>query len=225
MNESKKVLIIDDHPLFREGLKSIVERDTGFCVIAEAGTAGEGLKLAKSLKPDLIVVDISLPDQNGLKLTRELRRLSADVRIMIISMHAKIDYVTEAFQAGARGYVVKESAADRLLNGLKAIVAGEYYLDSSISHEVVQKLMEMPAREAKISNAEYSSLTPREQEILRLLAEGLTAKHIGKKLFISPKTVENHRANLMNKLGLHTALELVRYAARIGLIDVDLWKA
>jgi DNA-binding NarL/FixJ family response regulator len=219
------ILIIDDHPLFREGLKTILEHDTKFRIVGEAGTAGEGYKLAKSLKPDLIIVDISLPDQSGLKLTRDLRGLPGDAKILIVSMHSKIDYITEAFQAGAMGYVVKESAADRLVIGLSAIAGGEYYLDSSISHEVVSKLMELPVREARISDADYGSLTPREQEIMRFLAEGLTAREIAEKLFISPKTVENHRANIMGKLGLHSTLELVRYAARLGLIDVDLWKA
>ena len=194
-------------------------------MVGEAGTAKEGLKLAKSLNPELIIVDISLPDQTGLKLTRDLRNLLPEARVMIISMHSKIDYITEAFQAGALGYVVKESAADRLLSGLSAIAAGEYFLDSSISQEVVKKLLETPVREAKITNAEYSSLTPREQEIMRLLAEGLSAKEIAESLFISPKTVENHRSNIMHKLGLHSSLELVRYAAKLGLIDVDLWKA
>ena len=225
MSKARTLLIIDDHPLFREGLKTIVGRDPKFKIVGEAGSAKEGFDLSKSLNPDLIIVDISLPDQSGLKLTRDLRTLRDDARILIVSMHSKIDYITEAFQAGALGYVVKESAADRLLHGLNAIANGEYYLDSSISHEVVSKLMELPVREARISDADYGSLTPREQEIMRYLAEGLSAKEIAAKLFISPKTVENHRANIMSKLGLHSTLELVRYAARLGLIDVDLWKA
>lgn len=224
MKKVYSILIIDDHPLFREGLKTIVRSEPQFKIIGEAGDAQQGYKLARSLNPDLIIVDISLPDQSGLKLTRELRALSAEVKILIVSMYSKIDYITEAFQAGALGYVVKESAADRLINGLWAIAQGEYYLDSTISHEVVSKLMELPAREARISDADYSLLTPREQEIMRFLAEGHSAKEIAEKLFISPKTVENHRANIMGKLGLHSTLELVRYAARLGLIDVDLWK-
>jgi DNA-binding NarL/FixJ family response regulator len=139
-------------------------------------------------------------------------------------MHSKIDYIVEAFQAGATGYVVKESAADRLAQGLDAVAAGEFFLDSSISHEVVVKLMQSPVKEAKVSDSGYSKLTSREQEIMRMLAEGASKAQIADHLCISIKTVENHRTNIMNKLDIHSAMELVRYAARLGLIDVDLWK-
>jgi DNA-binding NarL/FixJ family response regulator len=224
VNHKKSILIIDDHPLFREGLKAIIERDSKFEVVGEAGTGREGLRMVKKLKPDLVLVDISLPDQSGIELTREIRSLLSDTRVMIISMHSKINYIAEAFQAGATGYVVKESASERLLHALEYVSRGEYFLDSSVSQEVVKKLMESPAREAKITNAAYGTLTPREQEVMRLLAEGLSAKQVAEKLFISPKTVENHRSNIMSKLDLHSTVELIRYAAKLGLIDVDLWK-
>ena len=224
MAEQKSIIIIDDHPLFREGLKTIISRDDRFKVVGEAGSGHEGLEMTKRLKPDLVVVDISLPDQSGIQLTRDLRQLLSETKILIVSMHSKIDYIAEAFQAGATGYVVKESASERLLQGLKAVAKGDYYLDSSVSHAVVENLMKSPLKAAKITDADYATLTPREQEVMRFLAEGLSSKAVAEKLFISPKTVENHRANIMNKLGLHSTIELVRYAAKLGLIDVDLWK-
>ena len=220
----KTILIIDDHPLFREGLKSLISRNRRFEVVGEAGNGREGLRMAKKLKPDLVLMDISLPDKNGIELTRDIRSLLSETRIMIVSMHSKINHITNAFQAGATGYVVKESAADRLLQGLEAVSEGEYFLDSSLSHKVVKKLMEPSEKGVKITDERYEALTPREQQVIRLLAEGLSAKETAKKLFISPKTVENHRTNIMNKLDLHSAMELVRYAAKLGLIDVDLWK-
>jgi DNA-binding NarL/FixJ family response regulator len=222
--EQKSVIIIDDHPLFREGLKTIISRDDRFKVVGEAGSGHEGFGMAKKLKPDLVVVDISLPDQSGIQLTRDLRQLLSETKILIVSMHSKIDYIAEAFQAGATGYVVKESASERLLQGLTSVAKGDYYLDSSVSHAVVENLMKSPLKAAKITDTDYATLTPREQEVMRLLAEGLQSKAVAEKLFISPKTVENHRANIMNKLGLHSTIELIRYAAKLGLIDVDLWK-
>ena len=224
MVHKKTILIIDDHPLFREGLKAIIERDNRFEVVGEAGNGREGLRLAKELKPDLALVDMSLPDQSGIQLTCELKNASLKTRIMIITMHSKVDYIVKAFRAGATGYVVKESASERLLQGMDTVLKGEYFMDSSVSHKVVKKLMQFPEKGAKITDASYDTLTPREQEIMVLLAEGLSSKEIAEKLFISPKTVDNHRTNILRKLNLHSTIELIRYAAKLGIIDVDLWK-
>jgi len=222
--QHKSVLIVDDHPLFREGLKFIIGRNERFKVVGEAENAAGALREAKKLNPDIVLVDISLPDKSGIQLTYELKKQQPQVMIMIVSMHSKIDYIAEAFQAGAKGYVAKESAAERLVQGLEAIVKGEFFLDSSVSLQVVENLMKFPVKEARITDAEYGALTPREQEIMRMLAEGIGPREIADKLCISPKTVENHRANIMKKLDLHSTMELVRYAAKLGLIDVDLWK-
>jgi DNA-binding NarL/FixJ family response regulator len=224
MVSKKTILIVDDHPLLREGLKSIIARDPRFKVIGEAGNGEECLKVAKECKPDLVLMDISLPDTSGILLTRTLRKLLPEVRIIIVSMYAKANSITEAFQSGATGYVSKESATERLLEGLEAVSRGDYFLDSAISSQVVKRLMEFPGKEARIIDTGYKSLTPREQEVMRLLAEGLSVRHIAERLCISPKTVENHRANILTKLNLNSTIELIRYAARIGLIDVELWR-
>ena len=221
---TKSILIVDDHPLFRRGLKAVLEPNNQFEVVGEAQNGAEALEMVRKLDPDLVVVDISLPDQSGIELTREIRKLLPETRIMIVSMHSKIDYVAEAFQAGATGYVVKESASESLLQGLEQVSKGDYYLDSSLSQEVVKKLIGPRKKENQISHSEYGGLTPREQEVMRLLAEGLSKKTVAERLFISPKTVENHRVSIMNKLDLHSTVELVRYAAKLGLIDMDLWK-
>jgi len=222
--QKKTILIIDDHPLFREGLKAIIGRNNRFEVVGEAGNGRDGLQMARELKPDLALVDMSMPDQSGIQLTRELKNALPKTHIMIITMHSQVDYIVKAFQAGAKGYVVKESASDRLLQGIDTVLKGEYFMDSSVSHKVIEKLMQFPEREAKITDATYETLTSREQEIMVLLAQGLSTKQIAEKLFISPKTVENHRSNILRKLNIHSTLELVRYAARLGIVDVDLWK-
>jgi DNA-binding NarL/FixJ family response regulator len=224
MMKKKSILIVDDHPLVREGLKVIIGRSSKFEVVGEAGEAREGFRMAEELKPDLVLLDISLPDESGIELTRRIKSALPEARILIVSMHSKIDYITEAFKAGATGYVVKESAAEKLLTALESVATGEHYLDSPVSHSVIQNLIKSPEKDTKIADGAYGSLTPREQEILRVLAEGLSVKEIADKLFISPKTVENHRTNIMNKLGLNSSIELARYAARIGLIDIDRWK-
>ena len=217
------IVIVDDHPLFREGLKSIIGRDTKFEVVGEAGHALGALRIIRKLKPDLVLVDMRLPDKNGIELARDIKRLFPEMYIMMVTMHAKVDYIVKAFQAGATGYVVKESATERLMEGIEAVLKGEYFMDSAVSHKVVKKLIESPHKEARFTNTAYETLTAREQEVMALLAEGLSTKATAEKLFISPKTAENHRSSIMRKLDLHSTVELVRYAARIGIIDVDLW--
>ncbi|RKX82817.1 MAG: DNA-binding response regulator [Spirochaetes bacterium] len=224
MRERKSIIIIDDHPTVREGLKSIVKRDEALEIVGESGSGEEGLFLVHKLKPDLVLLDLSLKGIDGIEITKQILKDLPDIKVVIISVHSKINYIKEAFLAGAKGYIIKESAPDKLLEGIQKVLKGNYYMDSYVSHEVVQELLlekkhvEEPKRDA------YGSLSSREQQILRFLAEGMQTKEIASKLFISVKTVENHRANIMRKLNVKNIVELIKYAAKIGIIDIDLWK-
>jgi len=222
--QKNRILIIDDHPLFREGIKTILNRKPKYEVVGETGTGCDGLQLVKDLKPDLVLLDLSLPDIRGLELIRDILKSSVKTGILIVSMHSKIDYIVKSFQYGAMGYIVKESAADTLLNAIEHIIDGDYYMDTSVSKKMVKKLATLPAKKSISVKPGYDALTPREQEVMAMLAEGMNAVQVADELFISPKTVENHRSNMMRKLGLKSTIELVRYAAKIGLIDIDLWK-
>ena len=224
MDQKKRILIIDDHPLFREGIKTIIQGDSRYQVIGEAGNANQGLKLARKLKPDLAVVDISLPDISGFDLIREILKYSPDILILVLSMHSKADYIVKAFQAGASGYLTKESAADMLIKGIEHTLKGDYFMDTTVSEQVVKKLAELPDKKSVAVVKRYDTLTPREQEIMVLVASGMSSQKIADKLFISPKTVDNHRSRIMQKLNVSNVIDLARHAAKLGLIDIDLWK-
>jgi len=224
MGAKKTVLLVDDHALFREGLKGIISRNPGYEVVGETGRADSALSLARTLRPDLVLVDISLPDGSGMDLIPQLKKALPRAVVMMVTMHSKVDYIVNAFKAGATGFVTKNSAPERLLQAMDVVLKGEYFLDSAVSQTVVQKLAGAGTAPRCTTPSGYESLTAREQEIFALLAEGHPLKHIAAHLCISPKTVENHRTSIMRKLDLHSTVELIRYAARVGVIDLDLWK-
>ncbi len=219
MDKKITLLLIDDHALFREGLKVVIERDKSLEIIGEAGTGAIGLEIAIQKQPDVILLDISLPDENGIALAKKLIKALKDVKILMVSMYSKMDYVTEAFASGAKGYVLKESASAKLLEGIHSIVDGNQYIDPNLS----LKLVTNNSQGSNDLDKSYSQLTSREQEIMRLIAEGEHVKDIATQLKISKKTVENHKSNIMNKLNLKTSIDLIKYAARIGIIDLDSW--
>lgn len=225
MNEAKVVLIVDDHPVFRVGLKSVIASVPHFKIAGEAGSAAEGLRMAKALKPDLILLDIILPDKNGIELTREIRLIKDNPAILIVSAHEEASYISAAFKAGANGYIVKISSGERVLAAMAAVIEGKPFLEDSFTVTKVETATGFSGRDVRHHDTAYDSLTPREQEVMRLLADGFRAKEIAGMLYISPKTVENHKTSIMRKLSLHSLLELVRYAVKMELIDVELWKA
>lgn len=218
MATNKKIVIIDDHDTFRASLKQIIDKLAGFEIAGEASDARQGEAVVMALKPDLIVVDLSLPDKSGIQLTRILKTVMPESLIVIVSMHSKIDYILGALQAGALGYLVKESVSSCLVRAFEAALNGEFYLDAALSQEIAVRLLETTEFMTDVSDAGYGNLTSREQEILRMLAKGSQVRDIAEKLCISAKTVTNHRANIMGKLDLHSTVELVRYAAKMGLL-------
>lgn len=221
MARRHKLLVIDDHPMFRDGLGAIVRTNPAYEIAGEAGTCAEALALAKALEPDICVVDISLPDGNGIDLARDLLSLLPRTRVLMLSMHSKVEFVVTAFQAGVSAYLAKDSSRDQLMQALDAVVAGRQYLDGALSPKVVSELLLRPGSQTRMADASYSKLSPREQQVLRLLAEGHAPAAIAERLFISRKTVENHRTNILAKLDIKSPVALVRYAARMGLIDLD----
>lgn len=215
-----RVMIVDDHPLFREGLKAIVKGTEHFSVAAEAGNGQEAMDVATETRPDIILMDISLPDRSGIQVMRDLMRELPGTAFIVISMHSEPDYISEAFHAGASGFILKESAADQLMQGLETVVAGRRFVDSALSGKVVDLMMNKPAHGNSVEGV-FAMLTKREQQVLQHVINGLHTKDIAQALYISPKTVENHRAKMMKKLGFSNSVDLLRFAARTGLIDLN----
>jgi len=224
METKTTVIFVDDHPVFRKGLKALVADRKKYEVVGEAGSAEAGLELAMKVRPNIAVVDLSLPDRSGIELIRELGQRLPNCRALVVSVHAKTDIIADAFQAGARGYVVKDSAEASILAALDAVAHEEYYMDSAVSAQVITNILQRRTRDIHLTDSRYESLTAREQEVMALLAQGRSVRDIAEKLCISQKTVENHRSNIYSKLEIHSSIDLVRFAVRLGIVDVELWK-
>jgi DNA-binding NarL/FixJ family response regulator len=210
-------MLADDHRLFRFGLKQFLDQRPGLDIVGEASDGFAAAEMAASLKPDIILMDISMPHLNGLEATRRILEQSPVAKIVILSMHSDRRYVTEALKSGALGYLLKDSAPEELLQAINRVMAGQYFLSSGVNQQVIADFAHRPAG---AEQTPYNLLSAREREVLQLLAEGSSTKQIADRLNLSAKTVESHRLNLMDKLNFHSIAELTKYAIREGLIEL-----
>ncbi|GCE20620.1 response regulator [Dictyobacter kobayashii] len=212
-----RILLADDHTILRAGLKMMLNAQPDMEVVGEAQDGRQAIQEAQRIQPDVILMDITMPDINGIEATKQIKRLLPDVRILVLTMHEHDEYVFQALRAGAAGYMLKEAADTELITAIHVIKSGQFYLSPTAQSVVVgDYLQRVRTGEERDS---YSSLTEREREILKLVAEGHTNNQIAERLIISPKTVDTHRTHIMDKLNLHSRAELVKYAMRRGLLE------
>ena len=210
-----KVLIADDHAIVRAGLRALIHAETAMELVGEASGGYEAIELVEKNQPDVLVLDLSMPDLDGISVTRNLKAKFPGLRILILTLHEDEALLKEAIKAGAAGYILKRAAETELISAIRTILRGDLYVDPSM----VRTLLGEPRRAAPKSPGLTEALTPREIEILKLIVEGYTNRQIGEQLNISFRTVEGHRANISDKLGLHSRVELVRYARDHGMIE------
>jgi DNA-binding NarL/FixJ family response regulator len=209
-----KILLVDDHPIFREGLRSLINSSDTATVVGEAGDGAEAVRLAGELQPDLVIMDLTMPVMNGIDATREITGTHAGTRVLALSMESNRFFVVEALKAGATGYVLKDTAFAELLEAISTVAAGETYLPRKVATLVVREFLQCIPEDMSLV---YQNLTPREREVLQLVADGKSVKEIAFDLGVSYKTVENQRQILMQKLNLFSIAELTKYAVRHGL--------
>ena len=212
------VLIVDDHAIVRDGICSLLALAGDMEVVGEAANGREGLEKAGQLLPDVILMDMAMPIMGGLEAIRRIRKEFSEIKILILTQYDDKDHVFPVIQAGANGFVSKTAASSELISGIRAIFAGESYLSPSIAKLFVEDYQRVALTEDIKDH--YEQLTDREREILKLVVEGYKTQLIAEMLTITPKTVEGHKTSLMNKLGIHNTIELVKYALRRGIINV-----
>jgi RNA polymerase sigma factor (sigma-70 family) len=236
-----KVLLADDHRIVREGLKSLLQSQPDLEVIAEASDGRQAVEMARDLEPDVVVMDVAMPQLNGIEATRQLAGDDRGMKIVALSMHSDRRYVSEALKAGASGYVLKDGAFDELISAIRSVIADRVYLSPRVAGVVVDDYVRrLPARggasaksparaesadadgaESARARSAFDTLTPREREVLQLMAEGYATKEVAHRLHVSVKTVETHRRQIMEKLDLHSVAELTKYAIREGLTTLE----
>ncbi len=218
MIDKVKVLVVDDHDIVREGIKMVLDSDPELSVVGVASSGEEAIEKVRELEPNVVVMDIGMPGLSGFEATRRIRQSNPDVQVLALTVHDSEAYVFQMLQAGATGYVVKRAPADEVIQAVKRAYHGESVLHPSVAKLLIRDYL---SRVERGEEASYDTLSDREREILKLIAEGKTNKEIAELLFLSVKTVQAHRANLMRKLGMHDRTELVKYAIRKGIIGLD----
>jgi DNA-binding NarL/FixJ family response regulator len=212
------ILLADDHNIVRQGLRALLQSEPHFRLVGEASDGIEAVRLAEKLKPDVLITDVMMPGLNGLEVTRQVAKMLPQTRVIILSMYTNDAYVLEALKNGALGYVLKDSQAADLIQAVKEVIAGNRYLSPPLS----ERALELYLRKVEsVPDDPYELLTSREREVLQLVAEGRTSAEIANRLFISPRTAEGHRANLMKKLGLQNNADLIRLALKRGILPMD----
>jgi two-component system, NarL family, response regulator NreC len=217
-----RILIADDHKIVCDGLKALLETQPEMQIVAQAQNGREAVKLAQKQKPDVAIMDVAMPDLIGPEAVRQILSTNPGIKIIALSMHADRRYVTEMLSAGASGYILKHCAFEELVHAIRIVLANQVYLSPAIAGIVVKELAQSKSpRSRKSSSVSYQALTPREREVLQLIAEGHNAREIGQRLHLSVKTIETHRRQIMEKLEIRSIADLTKFAIREGLTSLD----
>jgi DNA-binding NarL/FixJ family response regulator len=212
------ILLADDHQIVRQGLRSLLERNQDMRVVGEASDGRTAVRMTQELSPDVVIMDVGMPDLNGIEATRQLLHDDASTKVVALSMHSDRRFIGEMLKAGAKGYLLKDGAFEELAGAVRSVVAGKMYLSPRITDVVVDDyLRNVPGAEPSV----FAKLTPREREVLQLMAEGRSTKEIAMDLKVSVKTIETHRRQVMEKLDIHSVAELTKYAIREGLTNLE----